>query len=266
MLQKLRTSYLLSAELSETFSKYMEAVEKVTVTEPFVAKVTGLLKGNIADLDEAIAKLKTDQLIEPTAAADEDRYDLLIGFRNQVLVGKRRKNPAMQSASDRVFEVITNAGLRSSRYGYTQTSGKFRSLFGQLDQPEFQEDLQLLNAADIYAELKAAESEFLSIYATRASSATTAADVQLDELRSKVVVRGTAFLNIVELLEELEPETFSALSGTFNFITSKIMATARARRTRLENGLSDDDSNADVAEGEQPASDDAIQRTAINSI
>ncbi|MGB3463649.1 MAG: DUF6261 family protein [Cyclobacteriaceae bacterium] len=261
MLEKLRTSYLQPAELIETFSKYMVATEETGINEPFVATMMELLRGDIANLDGAIARLKTNKLIDATAKADDDRYDLLIGFRNQVLIGKRRNKPDMESASERVYEVITNVGLRRYRYGYSETSGKLKSLFRELDQPAFQEDLELLKAAEIYADLKAAESEFLGIYELRAKEEVAAADLRLNELRSKVVSRGTTFLNVVETLEVVEPEVFVTLARKFNFITTKIMAVARARRTRAENEESEGDSNGQTDDVENPFSDDVEQET-----
>ena len=78
MITKLRTSFLLPAELSETTSKYINLTEQAGVVEPYVQKLLVLLKGNVQDLNKALTRLTVNSKVEATAEADGVRDDLMI--------------------------------------------------------------------------------------------------------------------------------------------------------------------------------------------
>lgn len=240
MIYKLRTSFLLPAELGETTSKYIFETEQAGVAEPYVAKLLGVLKEDVKDLNKALTKLTVNSKVEATAEADGVRDDLLIAFRDMVDIGKRRQNPEIVAAYQKVFAVIEKAGLRIYRYGYTEKSGRLAALFEELDQPEFQSAIAILKADELYNELKAAEDAFLAVYGERLREETTQNSITLEDARRKAVPHVNIFLGVLSTLEEFEPEVYEALSAKINAITSEIMTIARARRTRNGNEGSDD--------------------------
>lgn len=265
MLNKLSSSILQPVELIETLTSYVVATEEAGVQEPYIGALSGLLMNDLNNLEAVLNRTRSNSLTDVTREADQDRDDLIIAFRNQVLSATRRKNPEIKAAGELVFSELRITGLQTIRYGYVVKSGRLKSLIKRLNTTDMQEAISVIGATDVYNELLAAQTEFQNIYAQKVKEDASGTGLRVEEFRVKAAARGGVLLDVVETLEELEPEVYPTLAEQLNGITTEVMASARARRTRLENGLSDD-SKQDVAEGEQPVSDDADQQTAIDSI
>ena len=241
MIRKLRTSFLLPAELAETTSKYVRATEEAQVVEPYVQKLLGLLKNDISALNRALTRLRVNSKVEALAEADGVRDDLFVAFRDMVDIGKRRQNPAIVGAYQLVFPTLESADLRLYRLGYTEKSGRLAALFEILDQAPYQAALALLSAVELYEELKAAEISFLEIYEQRVDEDSNR-EVSVEEARRVAVPHVNIFLGVLSTLEVFEPEVYDTLSVRINSITAEIMAIARARKTRNDqNGPSSTD-------------------------
>lgn len=266
MIRKLRTSFLLSGELRETISKYVKVIDQADVSEPVIGKITGLLKEDVNDFALALAKLNTNSMTGLTQDTDLVRDELLMALRLLIEAGDKMQDDDAQKAYDLVFPVIDKTGLRTIRYGYAEKSSRLAALFTKLDEPDYQGALATLNATAVYTKLKAAESEFLRVYELRVNEEATDIGFRLRDVRLRTTPRLTTLLGLLEILVELEPEAYGTLVEKINVITTEAMAVARARRTRIENGLSEDESNEEVPDGDKPVSDDADQPMAIDSI
>ena len=244
MIYKLRTSFLLSAELSETTSKYILLTEQAGVAEPYVQKLLLLLKEDVKDLSRALTRLTVNSKVEATAEADRVRDDFMIAFSDMVDIGKRRRDPESVAAYKKVYAVIEKVGLRIYRYGYTEKSGRLAALFEELDKPEFQTAIATLKADELYIELKAAEAAFLGAYSQRLNVESSDNSPKIEDARRKVIPHLNIFLGVLSTLEVFEPEVYEKLSASINSVTAEIMAVARARKTRNEKGESSEDENS----------------------
>lgn len=234
MIVKLRTSFLMPAELSETTSKYVKATEEVNVQEPYVLKLLGLLKEDVSFLNKSLTRQRANSKIDSLNEADAVRDDLLIAFRDLIDIGKRRQNPAIVEAYQLTWPVLESTGLRIYRLGQTEKSGKLAALFEVLDQSSYQEALTTLNAAELYAELKTAEAQYLAIYSERVIEDGDRDTPTMEEAKRITVPHVNIFLGVLSTLEVFEPEVYDALSVRINSITAEIMTIARARKTRNE--------------------------------
>lgn len=265
MLFKPSLSILQPVELIETLTNYVVATEEAGVKEPYVAALGGLLMNDLSNLEAVINRSRSNSLTDVTREADQVRDDLIIAFRDQVQSATRRRDPEVKAAGKMVLAEIRITGLQTIGYGYVVKSGRLKSLFKRLNTTAMQEAITLIGAADVFEELRVAQTEFQSNYVLKTKEEASGTGLRVKTFRSPVVARGGVFIDVIETLEELEPDVYPALAEQLNGITTEVMATARARRTRLENDLSDD-TDTDVAEGEKPVSDDADQPVAADSI
>lgn len=243
MITKLRTSFLLPAELTEITSKFISTTEQANITEPYVQKLLDLLRKDVKDLNKALTSLRVNSMVVAAAEADGIRDDLFIAFRDTVEIGKRRQKTEIMQAYQKVFSVLEKADLRLYRLGYTEKSGRLAALFSEMDQPDFQANLVLLNADELYIELKEAEDNFQSIYAQRLNEDISNSAPGIVEARRKAVPHVNIFLGVLSTLEVFEPEVYEILAPKINAITAEIMAIARARKTRNENDEIIDEDN-----------------------
>ncbi|MEQ9468289.1 MAG: DUF6261 family protein [Ekhidna sp.] len=236
MIKQLRTSFLLPAELSETASKYVAATADLSAADPFIARITGLLQTDIDNLNAAITAVRLNKLVDDVAAADALRDDLFIGFKDLVDAYKRRKNQALVDAYEQIWPIIYQAGTRLYTLGYAEQSGKLEALFTELDKPENQTALATMHADGIYADLKQAQADFVTIYNSRLDEDTKKNYPTLSEAKSKTVPHVNILLDAINILDETDPGTHGALIDKLNGITTSIMAVARARKSRGESG------------------------------
>ena len=114
-------------------------------------------------------------------------------------------------------------------------------LFKELDKPENQEAISLLNLKVVYDELKASQEEFLDIYEDRLSEDAKKDYPTLREASSKAIPHLNKLIDAISILEEVEPGEHDGLVNRMNAITTEFTSIARARKSRSENGEEDGD-------------------------
>lgn len=255
MLEKLRTSLLLPAELADTTTRYKQTLidlgilpgeaEPPATVEPFIQRIFTLLDDDLTQMSAVLTAVRQNQLVTELAKADAIRDDLFIGFRDLVDASKRRQKTAILEAWQLVWPVIKSAGTRLYTLGYAAQSGRMEALFEKLDQADYQTAMTTLNATTIYTELKQAQSDFITIHDQRLAEDLTKQYPTLRDAKAQMVKHLNGLLEAIDILGETTPETYTPVIEKMNVITNSIMSTARARRTRnTEN--SEDSSPTDV--------------------
>lgn len=207
MIKKLRTSFLLPAELVSTASRYVAATADLSAADPFIARITGLLTADIATLNAALTAVRTNKLVDDVAAADATRDDLFVGFRDLIDAHKRRTAPAIVAAYEQIWGIIAQAGTTLYRLGYTEQSGKMEALFAELDKAENQAAIATMHADAIYADLKQAQADFVAIYNDRLQEDTLKDYPTLSEAKSKTVPHVNILLDAINILDETTGHT-----------------------------------------------------------
>ncbi|WP_109832650.1 DUF6261 family protein [Reichenbachiella versicolor] len=233
---KLRTSYLLPAELAETTANYLKAIQEASITDPFVLKIVALLESDLEALQQAIMAVRLNQLVSELSKTDALRDDLFIGFRDLVDANKRRRIETIKEAYAKVWPVIDQAGKNLYKLGYAEQSGKLSALFNELDEEAYQSAITTLNAMDIYTELKQAQTEFNDLYNERLEADQMADYPTLSEARSNIIPHLNALLSTMEILQSTTTEgEYDEVISLIDGITTAIMTVAKSRKTRSEN-------------------------------
>ncbi|MEO9850309.1 MAG: DUF6261 family protein [Reichenbachiella sp.] len=232
MLKNLRTSLLLPAELAETVNAYLKSIQETIPDEPFIGKITAMLNEDLNQLNQAITAVRQNALVDDVAVSDAIRDDIFIGFRDLVDAYKRRRDADLQKAHKKLWNVIEKAGTTLYYLGYTDQSGKLEALFAEFDQVEYQEALTTLNILDVYSELKQAQADFTDLYDQRLSADAGLDYPTLKEAKGRIVPHVNSLLNAIAILHETEPERHAGLVEKLNVITTQVMSSARARKTR----------------------------------
>lgn len=247
MVIRLRTSYLLPAELADVTKTIIFTVKDSGITESLILRLLGLLQIDLDLLNVALTAVRKNELIEEVSEADAVVDDMFLAFRDTVEVGKRRRDKASVMAYQRVWRVLEKADLRLYRLGYAEKAGKLSALLAELDKPEFQADIALLRATELYNDLKLVESEFDSLYSSKLDADNQRKYPTLAEAKSKIVPHINILLGTISVLEEspgdADPAVIVDMIDKINSITTEIMATAKARKTRNENRKKEEDAS-----------------------
>ncbi len=260
MLEKLRTSLLLPAELSDTTTQYKQTLSASSIisdeatppatVEPFIQTIVNLLDEDQKQLASSLTAVRQNQLVSELAKADAIRDDLFIGFRDLVDAGKRRQQDEIQDAWQLVWPVIKSAGTRLYTLGYAAQSGRLEALFEKLDQATYQTALSTLNVATVYAELKQAQLDFSTLHDQRIDEDVSRQYPTLRNAKAPMVKHLNGLLEAIDILGETAPETYGSVIEKMNVITNNIMSIARARRTRSADSGEDTAEVGASAEGE----------------
>ncbi|MEL6560491.1 MAG: DUF6261 family protein [Bacteroidota bacterium] len=239
MVVKLRTSYLLPAELADVTKTVILLVKASGIPESLILRLLDLLQIDLDLLNVALTAVRKNELIEEVAEADAVLDDMFLAFRDTVEIGKRKRDKASVMAYQRLWNVLEKADLRLYRLGYSEKAGKLSALLNELDKPEFQADIALLRASEFYSDLKFAESEFDSLYNSKLDVDNKKKYPTLAKAKSQIVPHINILLGTISVLEEspgdADPAAVTALVEKINGTTTEIMATAKARKTRNEN-------------------------------
>ncbi|MEP1096066.1 MAG: DUF6261 family protein [Cyclobacteriaceae bacterium] len=241
MIKKLRTSYLLPAELTETISKYLKAIVDVSLENPFIALLINLLETDNERLNQAITAVRINRLIEDVSEADALRDDLFVGFRDMLYAFKRRKDESISTAFDAVWPILEKAGTRLHALGYTEQSGKMEALFQELDKQENQDALATLGLSDLYAELKTSQEDFAAIYNNRLDEDAKKSYPTMKDAKRKAVPHVNILIDALSILDETDPEAHQELVTKMNVITTEITSTALSRKSKGEQEVIDEE-------------------------
>lgn len=258
MMEKLRTSFLLPAELADTVLRYQQVLVDGAILpneggdtearEPFLQKVFTFLNDDQKRVQKALTAVRSNLLVEALTEADATRDDLFIGFRDTIDAFKRRKSADLQEAYQLVWPVIKSIGTRLNTLSYAGESGRLDALFEELDQEPFQVALTTLKAKEVYDELKQAQADFVVIHDMRLDKDVKRNYPTLSTAKASMVKHVNILLGTLELLGEAEPESYSDVVEKINGITVEVMTMARARKTRQEGGEEDSEEVTMVAE------------------
>lgn len=254
MLKKLRTSFLLPAELSEIIKSYIQAVRDSGINHDFLNVIITLLLLDVEKLKLAIQAIRLNALVQLVAQADAIRDDLFISFRDMVDAARRRKSELLQEANKLVFPNIEQAGTRLYQLGYIEKSGKLEALLSELKKEKYKDALAAMKVDDVLQELDEAHQNFVTLYSDRLEEENKKDYPTIDEAKRKAVPHVNIFLGTVSILQEVDAANYDNLVDKLNVITTEIMATARARKTRSENeALADEPANDDFSSDAEQA-------------
>ena len=247
MLKRLSTSLLLPGELSETITKFDQAVKELGITHAFLLTILALLGKDVTRIRQAITALRFNKKIKSVAEAAAQREDSFVGFKDYIESSRRRRDEAIKEAHAAIWAILEAVGTQLYRLGYVEQTAKLEALFSELDKPENQAYLLTLRADDYYAELKESQEDFLTLSGEKRTEDELQQYPSLDTSKSTAVPHVNAFLSIVGVMQEVsegdEKEQFNSLIDKLNIIIADIMTVARARKTRKENQNSSDDNS-----------------------
>ena len=239
MVVKLRTSYLLPAELADVTKTFITTIRNAGILESLILRLLGLLQIDLDLLNAALTAVRKNELIEEVAEADAVLDDMYLTFRDTVDICKRKRDKESAMAYQRLWRVLEKADLRLYRLGYAEKAGKLSALLNELDKPEFQADIALLGVTEAYSDLKLAESEFDGLYNSKLDFDNQQKYPTLAKAKSQIVPHINILLGTISVLEEspgdADPAVVADLVEKINGIINEIMATAKARKTRNEN-------------------------------
>ena len=91
MVVKLRTSYLLPAELANIANTFVETVKASGISESLILRLLDFLEIDLDLLSISLTAVRTNEFIEEVAEAGAVLDDIFLAFRNTVEVRKRRR-------------------------------------------------------------------------------------------------------------------------------------------------------------------------------
>lgn len=228
-----RTTHM---ELAAITDSYLKILSKYFPDHPFIIAIAGLLSGALVKLNEAMAAIRINKLIEEVFDLDQRRDSAFIMFRDLIFSFARTDVATEKAAYNEIWPVIERLGTTLYAEGYLEQSGRLKTLFQEMAKPKKAEALTVLGATERLAKLHTAEQNFLAIYESR---------LEEDAKKSYPTIRG-ARRELSPLINDLMP-TLRMIARTtpegidlpwidlINEQTDQVMKKIAARRTRRNN-------------------------------
>ena len=206
MLKELSITYLSPSELLTTSERIDAIISEALSDQPFVTKISGVMKTDLDNLQESMGKDKSSVYTEKLAGKDAERDAAFLALRDFAKANANRSD--------------------------NQTAA-LNLLFEDLDAPDAVSAMQVIGADSWYADLKNAQAEFENTYKEKVSSEAQEDYLRLREAFTVLGRHLNVLLDTIGLLQELcETENIDTVVEQINEVITDVMTTARARRTR----------------------------------
>jgi len=140
------------------------------------------------------------------------------------------------------YAIITKYGGKAYRMGYKEETANLISLFSEFDLPANNSLLNDLGILPFYESLKNAHTAFDTV--SKQKSDQKSDQISDSEAATSILTELTpAMINVMAMIElnnQLEPETYGEIYNQLVTYINEINAAARARKTRKQNGNDQD--------------------------
>ena len=233
MLKELSITYLSPSELLTTSERIDAIISEALSDQPFVTKISGVMKTDLDNLQESMGKDKSSVYTEKLAGKDAERDAAFLALRDFAKANANRSDNQVSSAANLIIGRIKKHGWTLYSMGYSDQTAALNLLFEDLDAPDAVSAMQVIGADSWYADLKNAQAEFENTYKEKVSSEAQEDYLRLREAFTVLGRHLNVLLDTIGLLQELcETENIDTVVEQINEVITDVMTTARARRTR----------------------------------
>ena len=233
MLKDLSITYLSPSELLTTSERIDAIISEALSDQPFVTKISGVMKKDLDNLQESMGKDKSSVFTEKMAETDAKRDATFLALRDFSKASANRSDNKVSAAADLIINKIKKHGWTLYSMGYSDQTAALNLLFDDLDAADAVSAMQVIGADGWYTDLKNAQAEFENTYKEKVSTEAREDYLRLREAFSVLGRHLNVLLDTIGLLQELgETENIDTLVEQINEVITDVMTTARARRTR----------------------------------
>ena len=233
MLKELSITYLSSSELLTTSERINVIISEALSEQPFVTRISGVMKTDIGKLQESMGKDKSSVYTEKMAGNDAERDAACLALRDFAKANANRSDNQVSTAANVIINRIKKHGWTLYSLGYSDQTANLNLLFEDLDAPDAVSAMQVIGADSWYADLKNAQAEFENTYKEKVSSEAQEDYLRLREAFTVLGRHLNVLLDTIGLLQELgETGNIDTVVQQINEVITDVMTTARARRTR----------------------------------
>ena len=233
MLKELSITYLSSSELLTTSERINVIISEALSEQPFVTRISGVMKTDIGKLQESMGKDKSSVYTGKMAGKDAERDAAFLALRDFAKANANRSDNQVSTAANVIINRIKKHGWTLYSLGYSDQTANLNLLFEDLDAPDAVSAMQVIGADSWYADLKNAQAEFENTYKEKVSSEAQEDYLRLREAFTVLGRHLNVLLDTIGLLQELdETGNIDTVVQQINEVITDVMTTARARRTR----------------------------------
>lgn len=230
--------YLLGAEELDA------CAERITniITESLAEEVTlqpllTLITKDRHDLKNSLGNSRGSAFTAKIAAADHDRDDAFVVFRNVCEnATRRRRMPDHSAAGELLMRLIHAQGYSLQELGNSAQTGALNALFLSLKTPAAVAAIAHIDAYDDFTALREAQQAFENLVNSRTDEQAAKDYLRLAKAKSKLGKRLQAMFSVIDTLDEADTEqarpVIDVLIAKINEAIVTIIAPARARRSR----------------------------------
>jgi len=222
--------------------RVLDATRPFTVTDPkllaLFTKTESIFNRIVKNQNYSSKSLLTDDLIE----LNKDRVNSFIAIRDITHGMSVSLLPEFNKKAEILNAIVIKHCAKIYAMGYKKTTSSLLSLFSELDLPANQTLLTDLGLVVFYNSLKAAQTAFETKNkqksdekAVKTTDSEPATDIMV-ELAPAL----TDLLALIQIDNQLDHPTYGTVYSQLVTFINDVNTSARARKTRKQNGSSDD--------------------------
>jgi hypothetical protein len=225
-------SFASISETADISNSVNEAIEKASLTDEFLTRQNQQLKSTAAEMIAGIGAKRGKELKDEVDEADALRDSLFIALTQFVKAHITWNNARTSSAANTIMSIIKSHGNSIVRQSYEKESALLDSLLGEFEKPPILSALKLLNLSELAGELKAAQTQFKTLYQQSALLESGKAGVIAPSSISKdAVINLNLITDYLNVMYKANPEVYGKLASNIAELVNSLNGKIRTRRT-----------------------------------
>lgn len=226
---------MLNVEECYALNERLLNVFQTLVEETFVGKILPYLVEINAGLSATMANIGSSDLTKQLAEKDQARDQAFVGFRDYCKAFTSAPNSGQSVAAEKLVTLIRRIGWSLHRQGYTQQSASQDSLIEALAEPEYANAVATIKAGSWVKSLLETNAALETVLHQKNNLIAYDNVPPVNECKRRMVKYLKPLLGYLEVMGELEPETYTDAVTQLSEEIEYIMTIAKARKTRREN-------------------------------
>lgn len=237
MIQEIN-SYCSPSEINDCVSDGIKLLQKTDWTaQPHFNSSIGIVDKENKGLSLSIGTVRSSKYAALLEEADDLRDRLLTGLTKVTKASMLRGDNSVAESATEAYRTIEAHGLGLKRKGYQSESAGIDSLTHELSSEKMKPVIDVLPESKAFLlELIPANEEFKALFDENMAYKAELEKLNSPTVQKKVVSKlfNTKIVRFLNLMAEIEPDTFAEIAKLIAPYTERINLTAKVRRSRKE--------------------------------
>ncbi len=234
-MRKFSPTILTTEELYTFAERFKKLLQDSGLTDDFIVRFLPILIDDIIKLSNVIKRYAKSAYTKKVSEKDGRRDKAFVGFRDYIDAFTHSMEEEKAKAALYLKGIITRRGNTLHRLGDVAETAELRVLFQEMDTPEAQAAIEIIDALIWYNTLKDEQLGFEDLYMEKVDTESKTELPETRIIRKDISRTLHLFIDYIYLHSIHFPDAYRSIAVKTDELITDIVTIAKARQTRKEN-------------------------------